>query len=107
MDKEFELNNLIRIDFDLQNAGDVSLEELRAELARKVNDLIQHDFQHLVYLLYRIDIDEGKLRRLLREFPGEDAGALIADLIIERQAQKVRTREQFKRKSDQPGEDDW
>ena len=38
----------------------------------------------MVQLLYRIDVSEGKLKKVLQENPNEDAAGLIADLIIER-----------------------
>ena len=75
-------------------ADAVSWEELMARWAQYFNDLIQHDFAKLLALLYRIDISEKKLRILLKENPGEDAGKIIADLVRERLLQKIRTREE-------------
>jgi hypothetical protein len=72
----------------------------KQSLVDKVNDLLQHDFQKLVFLLYRIDIDENKLKGLLNQQTGEDAAVIITDLIIERQIQKIRSREQFRPKGD-------
>ena len=63
-----------------------------------INHLIQNDFQKLVSLLYKIDVDEGKLKRILRENPGKDAADIIAHLIIERELQKIETRKLFKGK---------
>lgn len=70
----------------------------KQSLVDKVNELLQHDFQKLVFLLYRIDIDEDKLKGLLNQHAGEDAAVIITDLIIERQIQKIRSREQFRPK---------
>jgi len=45
---------------------------------------------------------------LLRQFPDEDAGKIIASLILERQEQKLKTREQFsKREDDLDEEEKW
>ncbi|HWB93364.1 MAG TPA: hypothetical protein VG605_15995 [Puia sp.] len=70
------------------------------ELAEKINALIQNDFGALVQLLYRIDVSEDKLRRMLADNSGEDAGRLIARLIIERQRQKIENRRKYRRDDD-------
>ncbi len=74
----------------------VSPEQLKDQLASYINELINHDFNKLVSLLYRIDINEKKLRQLLEANPTYNAGHIIADLIIERQIQKLKTRQQFR-----------
>ncbi|HWC54101.1 MAG TPA: hypothetical protein VG676_11000 [Chitinophagaceae bacterium] len=66
------------------------------ELALFINDLIVNDFTKLVQLLYRIDISEKKLKQLLSDNADKDAGKIIAELIIERQLQKIKSRQQFK-----------
>ncbi|MEN9963413.1 MAG: hypothetical protein RL582_508 [Bacteroidota bacterium] len=63
--------------------------ELLLSLAAYVNELIMTNFERLVQLLYRIDVSEEKLKKLLRQNPESDAGIIIADLIIDRQKQKI------------------
>ncbi len=79
-----------------------------AELENLVNHLIQTDFQKLVTILYRVDVNEEKLRSLLAEHQEEDAARIIARLIIERQFQKIESRKQY-RSPDQDirDEDRW
>jgi hypothetical protein len=77
-------------------SDNLSLDELQKQLASYINLLIQNDFQKLIMLLYRIDVSEVKLKQLLKVQPQEDAGKIIADLVIERQLQKIKTRQQFK-----------
>lgn len=74
----------------------LTAEELQQKLSVHVNHLIQHHFEQLVSLLYRIDVSEAKIKSLLQNEPGKNAGDLIAALIIERQLQKIKTRQQFK-----------
>jgi lipoprotein NlpI len=83
------------LDKDLAIAlpGNISYEELQAQLAAHINQLIKDDFQKLVGYLYRIDVHEQKLKTLLKQHPDEDAGNIIAELIIERQLQKIKTRQ--------------
>lgn len=77
------------------------------ELAAYVNDMILHDFNGLMNLLYRLDVSEDKIRKLLDEMQQEDAGKIIAAIIIERQLQKIKTKQQFKQEGDIPEEDRW
>ena len=88
-----------------------TIEDLVKKWAEYFNDLIQNDFPKLVGLFYRIDIAETKLRRVLRDNPDENAGKLIADLVIERLLQKIRSREAFHSKpdlfTDEPGAEKW
>jgi hypothetical protein len=76
----------------LKNPG--NYDDQRDKLANYLNELIQNDFNQLINLLYRIDIDEQKLKKTLKENSG-DAGLLFAELIIQRQLQKVKTRKEY------------
>lgn len=84
----------------------ISLDELQVRLGEYINQLIQTDFQKLIMLLYRIDVSEVKLKQLLKVQPQEDAGKIIADLVIERQLQKIKTREQFKQQDNNFSEEE-
>ena len=84
----------------------ISLDELQIQLGFYINQLIQTDFQKLIMLLYRIDVSEVKLTQLLKVQPQEDAGKIIADLVIERQLQKIKTREQFKQQDNNFSEEE-
>lgn len=73
-----------------------ALEKLSAEdLANAINELIKNDFSKLVQLLYRIDVSETKLKYILQAHPNEDAGKLIAAVVIERLAATKKAREMF------------
>jgi hypothetical protein len=72
--------------------GDVDPKGFIEALAAKINELINTDFEKLVQQLYRVDVNESKLKKLLRENAGADAGRLIALLLIERQQQKLQSK---------------
>ena len=91
---------------DLNLSPKVSPDELRSTLADHINYLITHDFNKLVATLYRIDISEKLLKTNL-ENENKDAGVIIADMIIERQIQKFKTKKQFRSNENIPGEDKW
>lgn len=88
------INDSLEIDLP----DDISLQELKEKLAVHINHLISHDFEKLVSLLYRVDVNEKKMRGLLDNNKGENAAALIADLIIERQLEKIKSRRQFRQR---------
>ena len=78
----------------------------KQQLIDNINDLVANDFQKLFSILYRMDVSEVKLRTLLSNNPDTDAGILIADLMIEREAQKIKSREETRKKSDEISEED-
>jgi hypothetical protein len=89
---EPEIIRSLQSQMEIELPAQLSYDELLDRLSLLINDLIQHRFQHLVQLLYRIDVNETKLRTLLQEHPEADAGRLIAKLILDRQLQKIQTR---------------
>jgi hypothetical protein len=95
-----DLIPLIRRSLDIDLEDDIRYEELNKYIAAHINQLIQTDFEKLVSLLYRIDISEKKLKHLLQQSRGQDAGKIIADLILERQEQKIKSRSRFKQQDD-------
>jgi len=76
-------------------------------LALEINALILHDFNTLVSILYRIDINESELRKMLQQYAHVDAGYIIAQLIIDRELQKAELRRKYKREDDIAEEDKW
>jgi hypothetical protein len=75
-------------------------------LIEKINELINSDFQKLVTILYRMDVSEIKLKQLLNENVGTNAAVIIADLMIERQEQKIISRQQFRKKDKNISDDE-
>ena len=73
-----------------------SLEEFRKYLTGKLKILLEERFDTLVNILYRIDISEQKLSELFSGQNRDFIPASLADLIIERQLQKIRLRKLYK-----------
>jgi len=85
-----------------------STEKTRGELISLINELINNDFHSLIQLLYRIDVNEKKIRFYLEENTHTDAAIVITDLIIERQLQKIEIRKKFTRQNNaEDGEEKW
>ena len=73
----------------------------------RINELIDSDFQKLVSILYTMDVNEAKLKQLLAQNPGTDAGIIIAELMIQRQEQKIRSRQAYKPDEDISDDEKW
>lgn len=77
-------------------AKDQSYDDLKKELANYLNHLVATDFNKLISILYRIDIAQEKAMTALAEnAKKETAGETLAQLIIERQLEKVITRRKY------------
>ncbi|WP_441848772.1 hypothetical protein [Mesonia sp.] len=76
---------------------DQSYEELKKVLAHYLDRLIIEDFNFLISLLYRIDIPQEKASLALAEKnKTTSAGEVLAELIIQRQLQKIKTRRAYR-----------
>ncbi len=83
-----------------------SFEAIREILADKLRMLIDQDPERLIFLLYRLDINENKVRALLAA-GNPDTAMDLARLIMERQLQKIKTRNQFRKDDTARGEEIW
>ncbi|BDQ02996.1 hypothetical protein [Ignavibacterium sp.] len=72
------------------------LEEFKKYLIEKLTDMIDNNFNLLVNTLYRIDISEQKLAELFGGKNRENIPEKLADMIIERQLQKIQFRKQYR-----------
>ena len=88
--------------FDTEN----SYEAFKNILVQKIRELINTNFAELVNILYRLDISEKKLKEQLQNDNPDSAG-VMADMIIQRQAQKIETRTLFKSPQDIPENEKW
>jgi hypothetical protein len=92
--------------FQIELPENISFEVLKEKLSAYINHLIQADFEKLISILYRIDVNEYKLKNMLLENNGEDASKIIADLIIERQVQKIKSRQQSSKRDNTMSDDE-
>ncbi len=101
-----ELMRLLQNELAIDLADKKSDADIHRQLAAYINDLIENDFEKLITYLYRIDVNEQKLKNLLLQNPQEDAGNIIARLIIERQQQKIKSRKLFSQRDVEADEDE-
>ena len=85
-----------------------AIEQLsKTQLIDAINWLIIHDFEKLVFILYRIDVSEAKIKTLLNKENTNFAAPVIADAILERLAEKKASREKYKQDSPASEEEKW
>ncbi len=74
--------------------GEASYSALIERLVKVVDHLISTDFNKLLNILYRIDVSEEKLKDALSNNT-ENTSEIIAQMIFERELQKVETRKKY------------
>jgi hypothetical protein len=70
---------------------------IREKLAIIISHLMQSNFEKLCQAMYRLDVSETRFDRVMNEKTPEEIPHAVADLVIEREMQKVRTRMMHKR----------
>lgn len=85
----------------------ISLYELKQVFSDIINHLITNDFSRLISLLYRLDISKKKLNQLLKNSANISAGDIIAEMIIERQLEKIEAGKSFKTTHSFYDEEKW
>lgn len=88
---------LVREPFELENAAPpASEEELLAILADRIADLLEHQPEYLMSLLYRLDVLEKKIHPVMQPGAPEPANWGLARLVLERQKQRLETKRSIK-----------
>ena len=86
-----ELSNKLEIDLPEKR----SMEELKLFLSGYISHLISNNPDKLVSILSRVDVSEKMLKANLQN-QDDNASSIMAQMIIERQIEKIKSREQFK-----------
>tara|TARA_B110000908_G_C10233657_1_gene441992 strand:+ start:1446 stop:1769 length:324 start_codon:yes stop_codon:yes gene_type:complete len=80
-------------------------EELLYLLTQYIQELINKDFNHLLWLLYRIDVGEKKVKEAINNSAPAEAAQIISKNILLREKEKVATRKIYR--SENKGDSDW
>jgi len=88
--------NRFGLDLPLSPSDVENLNQLKIFLTAKLRDLLDNNYNLLVNTLYRIDVNEVKLNELFGSKNRAYIPEALADLIIERQLQKIHFRKKFK-----------
>ena len=85
----------------------LSSNDLLENFAESISYLLANDLEKLIYILYRIDVNENKLKATIKENPSRPE-YVIAKMIIERQIEKINSREKNKNNfSSESEEEKW
>jgi len=87
-----------RFGFDVFFSGNTEMayEELFSQMETIINDLLNHNFEKLLSLLYQIDVSERKIYEKELDYPEFSKAEIIAELVIYRELKKVITRNYYK-----------
>ncbi|WP_456424999.1 hypothetical protein [Rhodocaloribacter sp.] len=83
-----------------------TLDDVRAFLTEKIAVLLDRNPGMLMSILYRIDVAERKVTAVLTTYSPEAIPPALADLVIERQLQKLRIRRHYREKAAREREED-
>ncbi len=72
------------------------INEVKTWLEKEIQYLLDHDFQKLIQILYRIDIPEEKAKEILNNTNPGQMSTSFAELIIARELLKVEMRRKYK-----------
>jgi hypothetical protein len=98
---------MLNKELSLDLSEKLAMDELTQQLTHHINHLINTDFEKLIFYLYRIDVHEEKMKQLLQQQQGENAAQLIAKLIIDRQLQKLASKQNFHPSPGESDEERW
>lgn len=70
--------------------------QMKEALRQEVLKLLLHDLERLWNILYRIDVNEEKVKQLFAQSDPEKIAPGIAELIYERQLQKAKSRMEYR-----------
>ncbi len=87
-------------DFNLESSNlpiSSGLNQIREHLIEKINEYLSGSFERFMNILYLIDVDETRVGKIFAEKENpEKISEKLADLIIERQLQRIRTQILYK-----------
>jgi len=71
-------------------------DELKSQIAPIISKLMSNNYERLLSVLYRIDVNEKSISEEIYRRNDEEPSSIITDLIIERELKKVVIRRYFK-----------
>lgn len=80
--------------------------DLIAKLREIVAYLLNYNMERLLWILYKLDVDEDRLKLALAQSP-DDPESIITQLIIQREWQKIETRQKYKPGYPSAEEEKW
>jgi len=98
MEENKELTEAISSRFELVQADNLTIDDLKKVLAGRILVLLEKNVERLLSILYRVDLNQKKLDEIFLTGSKEEIADKIAESVIERQIQKIETRHYYKNK---------
>jgi uncharacterized protein YjgD (DUF1641 family) len=73
-------------------------DQLKEWLTSEIVKLLLNDMEKLLNILYRIDVNEKKVKEVFAQNNPQMIAPILAELILQREIQKAVTREEFRNK---------
>lgn len=94
-DLETEPGNLLP-----STPGFIDREFIRTRLTGVIRHMLDHEFEKLCNTMYRLDVSETKFNSVLTGEARGDIPGRLADLVIDREIQKVKTRQLYRNRKE-------
>lgn len=85
--------------FELATVPSLSLDELTHLLAERIAFLLERQPERFMAVLYRIDVSEKRVQEIFKTSGHQDVALDLARLVMDRQLDKIRTREKYRQVS--------
>lgn len=89
------MTDIIQRNFRVE-APQNSEDELREKLQKRIEYMLTYETDLLMSTLYRLDIDEQKIKQVLLKSIQQPVAKGLAELVIDRQRQRHHTKQTFK-----------
>lgn len=93
LDNDFSLEEAKQL---VPSGGIDSIEQVKKFLVERIIVMMDNNYERFLNTLYRIDVDEAKVNYIVSKAKVTEIPELLADLIIERQLQRIRTQILYK-----------
>jgi hypothetical protein len=92
-----ELDDLVQTNLTEKLALDqIDNEDLIRIMAERIRELLAGDLEALMSMMYRLDIDEAKIKLAFSKENLEDPAVSLAKIIIERQKRRMDTKKKYR-----------
>lgn len=89
------LRNVLSKSWGVQNVDSTDLEVLRIALEISIKNLLSDDFEALVQLMYRIDVNESKFHQSMSLPSLDEKAHAISHLVLNRELQRIEFRKKY------------
>ena len=96
MKESKELSQAISSRFEISVSENYTLDDLKKALSIRILDLLDKNLERLLSMLYRVDLNQKKLDEIFETGSKDEIAMKIAESVIDRQLEKIKTREFYK-----------